>query len=196
MDVTPDRRALRAAAREARRAVPPAARLGAAAALAEALLAFPLREGARVAGYWASDGELPLHAWQLRLPAHVRYCLPVLGDDARLRFAPWTTGGALEPNRYGIPEPSGDVLFEPADMDLVAVPLVAFDRACHRLGMGGGWYDRSFAFRQQRPAPPLLVGAAFDFQAVDDLLPVEAWDVALDAVCTERATYRPAAGST
>ncbi|MBJ7516807.1 MAG: 5-formyltetrahydrofolate cyclo-ligase, partial [Stenotrophomonas sp.] len=56
-----------------------------------------------------------------------------------------------------------------------------------RLGMGGGWYDRSFAFRHDRPAPPWLVGAAFAVQQVDALA-VASWDVAVDAICTEADT--------
>src|SRR5690606_17806228 len=98
------------------------------------------------------------------------------------------------PNRFGIPEPviDGGALLEPAALDLVVVPLVGFDARCHRLGMGGGWYDRSFAFRHARPAPPLLAGAGFAFQQVDGELPREAWDVQLDAVCTDHSTlFRP-----
>ena len=100
--------------RERRRALPAAQRIAAAEALAARLLALPFapRTGF-VAGYWATDGELPLHAWQLRLPREVRYCLPVLHDDGTLRFAPWAPGAPLAPNRYGIPEPevsAGDLL--------------------------------------------------------------------------------------
>ena len=125
-----------------------------------------------VAGYWAVDGEIGLHAWQLRLPASLVYCLPVLHGD-RLRFAPWRPGGALRSNRYGIPEPdiaAGD-LIAAEDMALVVAPLVAFDSRCHRIGMGAGWYDRSFAFRRDAAAPPWLVGAAFAAQQVDAIAP-------------------------
>jgi 5-formyltetrahydrofolate cyclo-ligase len=73
-------------------------------------------------------------------------------------------------------------------MALVVAPLVAFDAGCHRLGMGAGWYDRSFAFRRDRAAPPWLVGAAFASQQVDAIA-VESWDVPMDAICTERETY-------
>jgi 5-formyltetrahydrofolate cyclo-ligase len=69
----------------------------------------------------------------------------------------------------------------------VVVPLIAFDARGHRLGMGAGWYDRSFAFRSARAAPPWLVGAGFAAQQVDTLSP-ESWDVTLDAVCTEHDT--------
>lgn len=185
------RGALRRAMRARRRALPAPERIAAAAPLAERLLALPFapRTGA-VAGYWAMDGEIPLHAWQLRLPAGVRYCLPVLHADETLRFAPWSPGMPLAPNRYGIPEPqvSDDALLAPAELDLVVLPLVAFDARGHRLGMGGGWYDRSFAFRTTHPAPPRLVGAAFALQQAEDIAP-QPWDVPLDAVCTDSDTF-------
>ncbi|MGY0613279.1 5-formyltetrahydrofolate cyclo-ligase [Luteimonas sp. A501] len=180
--------------RERRRGVPPAARIGSASALAGQLLSLPLAPRAAVAGYWAADGEIALHVWQLRLPADCIYCLPVLQDDGCLRFAPWRPGEPVVPNRYGIPEPAvaPGALLEPSALDLVVVPLVAFDTRCHRLGMGGGWYDRSFAFRHRQSAPPRLVGAAFEFQHVDEDLPSEDWDVQLDMVCTDQSThYRP-----
>jgi len=67
---------------------------------------------------------------------------------------------------------------------------VGFDAQCRRLGMGGGWYDRSFAFRNQRPAPPWLAGVGFSVQQVDEL-PVQPWDVGVDAICTDTTTYLP-----
>ena len=147
-----------------------------------------------VAGYWAVDGEIGLHAWQLHLPPTLHYCLPVLHEDGGLRFAPWKAGGALVTNRHGIPEPDveADELLEPAQMALVVLPLVGFDAHCHRLGMGGGWYDRSFAFRRSHPAPPWLVGAAFAAQQLDHVETQE-WDVTLDAVCCEDASHIAAA---
>ncbi|HZH42975.1 MAG TPA: 5-formyltetrahydrofolate cyclo-ligase [Lysobacter sp.] len=186
-----DRRALRAELRARRRALPAAERIAAAQALAARLLALPFApERGYVAGYWAMDGEIALHAWQLALPPQCVYCLPVLHDDGRLRFGPWRPGDPLTANRHGIPEPdvAASSLLDAAAMALVVLPLVGFDRRCHRLGMGGGWYDRSFAFRHERAAPPWLVGAGFEVQRVDALDDRE-WDVALDAVCTETATY-------
>jgi 5-formyltetrahydrofolate cyclo-ligase len=185
-----DRRILRREIRERRRTIPAAERIAAAEALAKRLLALPCMPArGHVAGYWAVDGEIGLHAWQLGLPSSVTYCLPVLQGD-RLRFAPWRPGAALVSNRYGIPEPDiaqGDLL-DADDMALVVAPLVAFDVRGHRLGMGAGWYDRSFAFRRARAAPPWLVGAAFASQQVESVAP-ESWDVPLDAVCTERDTF-------
>lgn len=189
--MTEDRNALRGDLRARRRAMPASERIAAAEHLAEHLLALPhMPECGHVAGYWAIDGEIGLHAWQLHLPEPLVYCLPVLHDDNRLRFAPWRPGEALVTNRYGIPEP--DVApaqwLAPEDMALVVVPLVAFDAQRQRLGMGAGWYDRSFAFRRESAAPPWLVGAAFAIQQVDALA-VEPWDVPLDAVCTERHAF-------
>ena len=136
------------------------------------------------------DGEIGLHAWQLRLPNPLTYCLPVLHDDGRLRFAPWRAGDALVTNRYGIPEPDvpASALLEAEHLAMAVVPVVGFDARCQRLGMGGGWYDRSFGFRQETAAPPWLVGAAFASQQLD-AIDAEAWDVALDAVCSENATH-------
>ncbi len=136
------------------------------------------------------DGEIALHAFQLGLPPGLTWCLPVLGPEKTLRFAPWRPGDALASNRFGIPEPDVDdeSLLAPEAMALVVVPLVGFDSHGHRLGMGGGWYDRSFAFRNRKVAPPWLVGAAFGAQQVGTLVAAD-WDVALDAVCSERDTF-------
>jgi 5-formyltetrahydrofolate cyclo-ligase len=191
VDRVSTRRQLRTQLRELRRALAPSERIRAADAVATRLLQLPFApQSGYVAGYWAMDGEIALHAWQLRLPAACVYCLPVLCDDQRLRFAPWQAGDALVSNRYGIPEPdvAASSLLEPDALSLVVLPLVGFDLRGYRLGMGGGWYDRSFAFRHERVAPPYLVGAAFGLQQI---APAEAepWDVHLDAVCTESASF-------
>jgi len=192
--MTDPRSALRQQLRQRRRDIPAAQRLAAAETLADALLALPFAPGhGPVAGYWALDGEIALHRWQMRLPDTATYCLPVLAGDT-LRFAPWRPGQPLTANRFGIPEPdiAVDDTLAPEQMALVVAPLVGFDAQCRRLGMGGGWYDRSFAFRQQRLAPPWLVGVGFSVQQVDDL-PVQPWDVGVDAICTERDTLTPVA---
>ena len=186
-----ERRQLRQNLRESRRALPASQRIAAANMLADHLLALPFApQSGYVAGYWAMDGEIALHAWQLRLPRACVYCLPVLCEDQLLRFAPWRPGDALASNRFGIPEPdlSSAALLEADAMSLVVMPLVGFDDLGNRLGMGGGWYDRSLAFRHERSAPPFLVGAAFAIQQVP-VFEVEAWDVRLDAVCTEQRHF-------
>lgn len=183
------RTSLRRQLRQRRRELPAAQRIAAADGLATQLLALPVlpAEG-YVAGYWASDGEIALHSFQLRLPKGLVYCLPVLYGEA-LRFAPWRPGDGLVSNRFGIPEPdvSPSSALEAEAMALVVMPLVGFDADGNRLGMGGGWYDRSFAFRRHCPAPPHLVGAGFELQRVDALHAAD-WDVRVDAICTETST--------
>ena len=177
---------LRSAMRSRRQALPAPQRMQAAESISQHLLADPSFAPGYVAGYWAIGGEVPLHVLQMHLrPEHI-WCLPCLEADGRLRFAPWRPGDALESNRFGIPEPAvlPDSRLSPQDMSVILLPLLAFDAAGNRLGMGGGWYDRSLAFRQSRAAPPRLVGVAYAFQQVA-ALPAEAWDVALDAVVTE-----------
>lgn len=185
-----DRAALRRELRQRRRELPAAQRIAAADGLATQLLALPFlpKEG-YVAGYWAMDGEIALHSFQLKLPTGLVWCLPLLHGE-ELRFAPWRPGDALVSNRFGIPEPDVEPssALEPEAMALVVMPLVGFDAQGRRLGMGGGWYDRSFAFRKLTPAPPCLVGAGFDVQRLDSLQS-EDWDVHADAICTESATY-------
>ncbi|MCL7713090.1 5-formyltetrahydrofolate cyclo-ligase [Stenotrophomonas mori] len=187
-----DRQDLRQQLRQRRRDIAPAARIAAAETLAARLLALPFAGVAgHVAGYWAMDGEIALHRWQMQLPPRQTYCLPVL-HGRLLRFAPWQPGQPLANNRYGIPEPDVDPAqaLRPEEMALVVAPLVGFDAQGRRLGMGGGWYDRSFAFRQRQAAPPWLVGVGFSVQQVPSL-PARDWDVAVDALCTELATLHP-----
>lgn len=141
----------------------------------------------RLAAYLPNGGEVDLRpllelAWN-----GSRECyLPVVGRD-RMRFLPYTVKTPLRRNRYGIPEPDLPARRQarPLAIDLVLVPLVAFDPRGNRLGMGGGYYDRTFAFlHRRRWRRPVLVGAAFAFQRVPALDP-NPWDVPLDAVATE-----------
>ena len=72
-----------------------------------------------------------------------------------------------------------------SQLDIVLLPLLAFDDRGNRLGMGGGYYDRLFASRLHRKTKqPLRVGLAFDCQQAERL-PMQAWDVPLHAVVTE-----------
>lgn len=144
----------------------------------------------RIAGYWATGGELPLMGLMPGLRARGQsWHLPVVVAGRRLRFAPWSPGTDVVPNRYGIPEPAcaeAD-LRRPHEVDLVLVPLLGFDRRGWRLGFGGGYYDRSFAFLRERDAPgtPVLVGVGYAMQEVEAIGPMP-WDVRLDYVATER----------
>ncbi|MGA9342714.1 MAG: 5-formyltetrahydrofolate cyclo-ligase [Rhodanobacteraceae bacterium] len=187
---TDDRAALREVLRARRLALPAAARVAAAAGVAQQLAQLaPFLSARLIGGYWAIAGELPLACV---LPAArargQQYLLPVIGRARKLRFAPWQPGAAIVPNRHGIPEPvcAARNMVEPCELDVVLVPLVGFDRRGHRLGFGGGYYDRAFAFLRgrERPARPVLVGIGYAMQELSRIEDAP-WDVRLDYVASE-----------
>ena len=97
-------------------------------------------------------------------------------------------------NKFKLPEPdvSDDEMLQPRGLDLVLAPLVVFDADCNRIGMGGGFYDRSFAFRKRPDRhSPVLIGVAHEVQKVDRLVPQD-WDVQLDKIVTDQAVYTAA----
>ena len=181
------RQPLRHSLKAERQQVEPATRMAAAEAVAIEILARLPSSGGYLAGYWATDGELPLHIVQLRLPTNWIWCLPVTMPGKQLRFAPWRGGDPLASNQYGIPEPmlSPDACLTPEAMHVVIVPVVGFTRTGMRLGMGGGYYDASFAFRQNHFVTPTLIGIGYACQELDTL-DVQNWDVNMDTIVTER----------
>lgn len=83
-------------------------------------------------------------------------------------------------------EPENTIEIFPKNLDFVLVPLVGFDLRGHRLGMGGGCFDKTFAFLLEgSSSKPLLIGLGYECQEVADL-PKEEWDVSLAGVLTER----------
>jgi 5-formyltetrahydrofolate cyclo-ligase len=98
-------------------------------------------------------------------------------------------------NRLGIVEPEGSQILGARWLDVVFLPLVGFDSRGVRLGAGGGYYDRAFAFRRWRKVwhTPQLVGLAYSFQQLDVIIPA-AHDVLLDAVVTEKGVIRCTTG--
>jgi len=147
----------------------------------------------KIAYYWANDGELSLHPLYLRAEQHNKHgYLPILkpGVDNSLLFLPFSRESALRNNRYGIPEP--DIGVDNAaplwTLDVVFLPLVGFDRWGNRLGMGAGYYDRTFARLHLRPQKPLLIGIGYSCQQVERL-PTEPWDIPVDAIITENRVW-------
>ncbi len=117
--------------------------------------------------------------------------LPVMSrvGEPRLGFRLYKKGQKLIRNSLGIPEPARRSSCKPFALSLVLLPLVAFDIACNRMGMGKGFYDRTFAFvnRSVRQRP-ILLGLAHECQRADKL-EVASWDVPLNGVVTDRAWY-------
>jgi 5-formyltetrahydrofolate cyclo-ligase len=154
----------------------------------------------RISAYWPVRGEMDVRpVIETAIERGKAVYLPVLAsragvDEAKgLVFAPYGPDVAMVADKYGIPEPDvgPERLIEASELDLAIVPLVLFDSAGHRVGMGGGYYDRAFAFRNEAGGgeTPVLVGAAHSFQRVD-ALPPEPWDVALDIVVTDDGLWR------
>ena len=162
-------------------------KMAAAEAVANHILAQLPKSGGTLAGYWASVGELPLHILQLRLPSNWIWCLPVVQANRQLLFAPWRAGDELATNQYDIPEPTlaPSSCIRPDELNTVLVPMLGFTRGGQRLGMGGGYYDASFAFRQNNLATPTLIGIAYACQELDEL-DSQKWDINMDAIATER----------
>jgi 5-formyltetrahydrofolate cyclo-ligase len=120
--------------------------------------------------------------------ARSRGCIVYLPRiDRRTRTIRFTEADAASrANHLGIEEPQGSRCIGARWLDIVFLPLVGFDERGMRLGMGGGYYDRTFAFRNLRAAwrGPRLIGIAYEFQRVPTI--ERAWhDVMLDAVVTE-----------
>lgn len=151
-----------------------------------------LRRADTVAGYRAVRGELDIDAALILVAERgATVTVPrVIGEH--LEFVVWDTDHVLADGAFGIPEPAHGPLLALRNHDVVLVPLVAFDGAGHRLGQGGGFYDRALAGCGDRR--PTVIGIAHGFQEVD-AIPTEAWDIGLDAVITEDEVreFRPGA---
>lgn len=147
------------------------------------------RRARHVGLYLAADGELdPLPALLGADNANRTLYLPVLPKhaDAVLHFVRWTPGEPLIANRYGIGEPAiqGRRLTPLWRLDLLLLPLVAFDTDGNRLGMGGGFYDRALAALPRQPKRPHLLGVAHHFQKAGKL-PLAPWDQPLNEIITD-----------
>ena len=147
-----------------------------------------------VGAYLAFDGEAdPMELMTSAFEKGKQIYLPVIvGKTKPLLFAPWTPSTTMVKNRFNILEPN----VEPSKrvdahrLDFVVNPLVGFDEQCNRIGVGGGYYDRTFAFLNEpgRARTVMLVGFAFELQKLDSIQP-QPWDVRLDAVVTESSVY-------
>lgn len=148
-----------------------------------------------VALYLPNDGEIdprPLleSCWKMGKKTYLPVLHPILHN--RLWFVPFDRNTKLVRNIYKIEEPP--IIKAPRRppwaLDLVLLPLVAFDANGNRMGMGGGYYDRTFSFksRGQSIPGPKLIGLAHELQRVDRL-PVENWDIPLAGIISDQASY-------
>lgn len=187
---------LRRKLRVARRALSPGQQRAAARGLYRQLAQHPLFRRARhVSLYLPMDGEIDprplLRAAQRRGKATY---LPVLNAWPRTRmvFQRVLPNEKFRPNRFRIPEPRFNHARQRRiwALDLVLMPLVGFDDEGGRLGMGGGFYDRSLAYRSRRKSwkKPLLLGLAHECQKVERLAQAS-WDVPLAGTVSDKRWY-------
>jgi 5-formyltetrahydrofolate cyclo-ligase len=155
------------------------------------------RVAKHVAVYFAVDGEVDLaELIAATIRRGVSIYAPQLADD-RLMFRALGASTALTTNRYGIPEPSDGAPIDARSLDLVLTPLVGFDRSGARLGMGKGYYDRTFEFLKSRRTwlRPKLLGVGFAFQEIPKL-DIARWDIGLWGIVTDVDTIRSKTGIT
>lgn len=155
-----------------------------------------LQRPKRIAVYFAQDGELNTDLlidalWE----RNHQVFLPVLKTlrGRHMAFAEYTPQSELVPNRFGILEPQAQNQYHLTgqQLDLVLMPLTCFDLQGNRIGMGGGFYDRTFQFKRWQShsrSRPKLIGWAHQCQQVEPLNP-EPWDIPLDGLVTEKKIY-------
>ncbi len=136
--------------------------------------------------YWPFRAEFdprPVIDWAIA--AGRRVALPVVVDKkGPLEYRAWRPGEPLVDGVWNIPVPEKRDIVTPA---VVLAPLVGFDRACYRLGYGGGYFDRTLAALSPRP---FAIGIGFELQQIDTIYP-QPFDVPMDVIVTEAgARYR------
>lgn len=153
-----------------------------------------IEQAQHIALYLSNDGEIstrPLINWLWQTNRQVY--LPVLHpfSNGHLLFLHYSPDTHMTTNRYGIQEPKLDIrLVQPLNnIDVICTPLVAFDQSGQRLGMGGGYYDRTLHQWHQYQCGPYPLGLAHDCQYVEHL-PSEAWDVPLPKILTPSTLYQ------
>ena len=174
---------LRVAALARRDALSAQERATAALALAAHVPSLEIAASSIVAGYAPIRSEIdPAQVMQKLAAKGARLALPTISArNAALTFRLWTSGAALTRGPLGIPEPEVTAL--EVNPDIVLVPLAAFDRAGHRIGYGGGYYDRTLA-RLRKAKPVVAIGVAFTVQEIPRI-PADPHDARLDFVLTE-----------
>ncbi|WP_304985887.1 5-formyltetrahydrofolate cyclo-ligase [Coxiella-like endosymbiont] len=192
MHSTTDKKHLRAFLRHRRSALFLQERIYAAQAVYNKIMTLnPFWVSQNIAFYKAHDAEVSIDNVLKKAQTIQKNCyLPVLRSCQRqLDFYSYHLENPLIKNRFGIEEPdtSQEKLISIANLNLIFLPLVAFDKRGNRLGRGAGYYDRALAPLKDRALkkPPVLVGIAYNFQKINKIR-IEKWDVPLNFVITEK----------
>lgn len=179
---------LRRKCRQARASMPAVKRDHASAKICDTITRSGyFRSSSRIGCYLPGDEEVdtwPIIARALTMGKQVS--VPVLRKKGAMQFLGIDADSSLLANRFGLLEPQDGEIVDPHRLDIVITPLVAFDPSGNRIGMGGGYFDRCFAFLGSREIwlHPKLIGVAFDCQRVNTIAP-SPWDIGLFRVVTE-----------
>ena len=148
----------------------------------------PVVAGKSVSVYWPFQGEPDLRGWMTKIAGRAACLLPVVAEKAGpLTFRAWTPGAKLERGVLGILIPTGGEEQRP---DIVIAPVVGYDRGCYRLGVGGGYFDRTLAALSPKP---LAIGIGYSQQQIRTIKP-QPHDIPMDAVITEDGVIKRSAG--
>jgi 5-formyltetrahydrofolate cyclo-ligase len=179
---------IRSQCRRRRSAMHPSERHKASEKIAESVIhSCWFQRSGTIACYLSVPGEVETwriiaRAWRMKK----RVFAPVVEKNGLMRFREITAESTLIANVQGIYEPRDGDFIEPRLLDVVLAPLVAFDKNNNRIGMGGGYFDRTFSFLSHRTTffRPKLIGLAFACQNVEKISP-NPWDIRLFSVLTE-----------
>ena len=140
-----------------------------------------------IALYQSTRSEINLNYLWLHVHyLHKKCYFPAINNNKKLLFLPAQPGDSMKLNQFHIAEPKICETFAISleNIDLMLIPLLAFDPHGNRLGYGGGYYDRALSTNR----PKCLLGVAFACQAHDNL-PTDPWDIVLDGVVTEHGVH-------
>ncbi len=157
-------------------------------AAAKLFVNLPFFQAEYIACYLPTEHEFDTQPIVNILSQSTRRCyLPMITEQKSVQFSRYVAGDSLVANQFGILEPSEQIeVIAPEKLDVVLMPLVAFDNYGHRLGMGGGYYDRTFNFLQHQPKRRVkMIGIAYALQQADSIVS-DPWDIKLDGVITEK----------
>ncbi len=183
---------LRAEALARRDALPAQWRIEASLAIAEAAPELGVVPGMVVSGFWPMRSEVDVRPLMFALrEAGARLALPAILDRETIVFRELVRGAEMVDMGFGTVGPGPDA--ETLDPDLMLVPLAAFDSRGHRIGYGGGYYDRAIGRLLAKGLEPRLTGIAFDCQEVERV-PDEIHDIPLPRILTESGLRRFAPG--
>lgn len=149
----------------------------------------------RIGVYTAGDGEIQLDffmkTWLRKTTRQTpapQFFFPLIQKNKALKFGLKQRNFLPKKNRFGIAEPLKLHALNIRTLDILLMPLVAVSLSGDRLGMGGGFYDRTLAQLKPWTPKPLLIGVAHDFQVLDTL-PAAPWDQPLDGVVTDERVF-------